>query len=64
MSFDFSGLDAEVKPAVVQIEISEKHPLILLANKLPWNKITEIVLYDLKNSTSKLKWWLGRKLNF
>ncbi len=44
------------------VEVSPTHPLIKLMNALNWEELAEIILPDLKKSTSKLQWWLGRKL--
>lgn len=35
---------------------------IKLANKLPWDRLAEIILIDLKKITLQHKWWLGRPL--
>jgi transposase, IS5 family len=42
--------------------VQETHPLIKLANTIDWARLMDLVLPDLKNSTTKLKWWFGRKL--
>jgi len=44
------------------VEVSPTHPLIKLMNALDWVDLEKLILPDLKKSTSKLKWWLGRKL--
>lgn len=44
------------------VEVSLAHPLIKLMNALDWVELEKLILPDLKRSTSKLKWWLGRKL--
>lgn len=44
------------------VEVSPSHPLIKLMNALDWVELEKLILPDLKKSTSKLKWWLGRKL--
>ncbi len=62
MSLDLSGCDATVVPAKIQINISCDHPLIRLAVALPWERLTGLVLEDLKGSTGKGFWWLGRRL--
>ena len=46
----------------IEICISEKHPLIRLANMLHWPTLFEIVIPDLKKTTNKGFWWIGRKL--
>jgi hypothetical protein len=62
MSIDYSGLKSKQMEAIVRIKINNDHPLIRLSNALPWEKLAEIILPDLKTTTSKSKWWLGRKL--
>lgn len=60
MSIDQSGFGAVAAKNVV-VEITDKNPLICLANALPWNEFIEMVLPDLK-ATKKCKWWMGRPL--
>ena len=62
MSIDFSGTDCKLESTTVEIYVSQDHPLIKLANTLDWQKIAELVIDDLKKTTAKLRWWLGRKL--
>ena len=62
MSIDVSGGDAQVKPTLVYIQVSADHPLIKLAMSLPWALLMAIVVEDLKKSTAKGFWWLGRKI--
>jgi transposase, IS5 family len=62
MSIGFSGLDTPCCMQPVTIEVSPKHPLIQLAQVLPWQALADMVLPDLKRTTPKGKWWLGRKL--
>lgn len=62
MSLCFSGLDEPCRLQPVTIEVSPEHPLIKLALVIPWSALAEIVLADLKGTTVKGKWWLGRKL--
>lgn len=62
MSLYYAGIDTKLKSTTVVIEVSEDNPLIKLANALDWREITEIVKDDLKNTTTKLLWWLGRRL--
>ena len=50
------------KSQKIIIEVSPAHPLIKLMNALDWEQLGQIILPDLKSSTHKLKWWLGRKL--
>lgn len=62
MSICSSGLDAPCAGQPVTIDVSPTHPLIQLAQVIPWAALAELVLPDLKQSTAKGQWWLGRKL--
>jgi hypothetical protein len=62
MSIGFSGLDTPCCMQPVTIEVSPTHPLIQLAQVIPWQALADMVLPDLKRTTPKGKWWLGRKL--
>ena len=62
MSICSSGVDAPCHGQAVTIEVAPAHPLIQLAQVIPWQDLAEIVLPDLKQTTAKGKWWLGRKL--
>jgi hypothetical protein len=44
------------------IDVLPTHPLMQLAQAIPWPALAERVFLDLKQSTAKGKWWLGRKL--
>ncbi len=63
MSFCTSGINQKLTNSKLIIYVTEDHPLIKLANTLDWERLIEVILPDLKNSTTKLKWWLGRKLS-
>ena len=62
MSIGFSGLDTPCCVHPVTIEVSPTHPLLQLARVIPWQTLADLVLPDLKRTTPKGKWWLGRKL--
>jgi transposase, IS5 family len=62
MSICSSGLDTLCCGQAVTIDVSPTHPLIQLAMVIPWHTLAESVLPDLKRTTAKGKWWLGRKL--
>src|SRR5499433_3616253 len=62
MSICSSGLDAPCRVQPVTIEVSPTHPLIQLAQVIPWPALAELVLPDLQQTTAKGKGWLGRKL--
>jgi len=56
------ALDAKVTSTTVQIHVAQDHPYIRLANALDWMKMAELISDDLKHSTLKRLWWVGRKL--
>lgn len=63
MSICISGLHNKIdKNETISIRVLSLHPLIKLSNSIDWTALHDLVLPDLKKSTSKLKWWLGRKL--
>src|SRR5215471_2938761 len=62
MSIGLSGLDTPCCVQPVTIDVSPTHPLIQLAQVIPWQALANMVLPDLKRTTAKGKWWLGRKL--
>jgi IS5 family transposase len=63
MSICQSGMSGRfLKAEKIVVEVSPTHPLIKLMNALNWEELGLIALPDLKKSTSKLQWWLGRKL--
>lgn len=62
MSICSSGLDAPCGGQLVTIDVAPTHPLLQLAQVIPWPTLAALVLPDLKQSTAKGKWWLGRKL--
>ncbi len=53
MSMCSSGLDAPCRALPVTIDISPTHPLIQLAQVVPWSVLAELVLPDLKQTTAK-----------
>lgn len=58
-----SGLGRRlIEPVSIKVKVGPNHPLITLMNTLDWNGLSDLVLPDLKMTTSKLKWYLGRKL--
>jgi transposase, IS5 family len=62
MSIDQSGLATQTTAQAVVVEIKKQHPLMKLSNILSWDKLATIVLPDLKATTKKGKWWMGRPL--
>lgn len=51
-----------LKAQKIVVDVLPTHPLVQLMNALNWEELGQIILSDLKKSTTKLKWWLGRKL--
>ena len=62
MSLCFSGLDTPCCVQPVIIDVSPVHPLLQLAQVIPWQALVDMALPDLQRTTAKGKWWLGRKL--
>ena len=62
MSLDISGCEVGVTAAPIRIFITSNHPLIRLANAMPWRALIDLVLMDLKSTTARGCWWTGRKL--
>jgi IS5 family transposase len=62
MSICSSGLEAPCCGQPVTIDVAPP-PLLQLAQVIPWPTLAALVLPDLKQTTAKGKWWLGRKLN-
>ena len=55
MSISFSGLDTPCCMQPVTIEVSPTHPLLQLAHVIPWQALVDMVLPDLKCTTTKGK---------
>lgn len=62
MSICSSGLSSSGPLQPVTIVVAPTHPLIQLAQLVPWQALAELVLPDLQHTTIKGKWWIGRKL--
>ncbi len=61
MSICQSGVNNIIQSGNIAISIPEQHPLIQLGQTLPWKELVELILPDLKKTTTGC-WWLGRKL--
>ena len=61
MSINQSGLKSKTLGGPITVSVSDNHPLIVLANSLPWQELFEIILPDLQKTTLG-KWWCGRAL--
>jgi len=62
MAIDLSGQDILPEEGFITVEIKKSHPLMQLARTLPWRTLIELVVKDLKNTTAKGCWWMGRKI--
>src|SRR5918999_3477272 len=62
MSICSSGLSSPGQLQPVTIAVAPAHPLIQLAQVIPWKALPHLVLPDLQHPTAKGKWWIGRKL--
>src|SRR3990167_1099220 len=62
MSIDYSGLNDKIVGRDMLITVKNNHPLIQLAQALSWDDLAEIVMPDLKSTTKKGRWWMGRAL--
>ena len=60
MSICYSGIKSKTLSGVFSIKIEETHPLIELANALPWEALADTIVPDIKRTGGQ--WWLGRKL--
>jgi IS5 family transposase len=61
MSICSSGLSSPGPLQPVTIAVAPSHPLIQLAQVIPWQALAQLVLPDLEHTT-KGKWGIGRKL--
>ena len=62
MTISVSGCDQTVQAKTLSISVESSHPLIKLANVLPWKVLAEPVIKDLKATTAKGFWNRGRTL--
>ena len=62
MSICDSGIGIKSFSQSISINVSNKHPLIILSNQLPWKAMYDLIEEDLKNSTLLKKLHFGRKL--
>lgn len=62
MSICDSGFGRKLFGQEIVLTVPQNHPLILLANQLPWDKMLLLVEHDLKQSTPLKRWNYGRKL--
>lgn len=62
MALSLEGAAAKVEAQAVSVSVSSSHPLLQLANVLPWMTLIALCVEDLKKTTAKGFWWTGRKL--
>ena len=62
MSINTSGLESKLQSTSVSIFVSKDHKLIKLANVLPLEEISDLVVADLRKTTESGFWWLGRPI--
>lgn len=62
MAIELSGIQMPIKAGVVTIKVNNTHPLIQLCNVLPWQLLTDLVVSDLKKTTKKGFWFMGRRI--
>jgi IS5 family transposase len=62
MSICDSGIGIKLFSQTISINVPQNHPLIILANQLPWETMYDLIEDDLKNSTLLKKLHYGRKL--
>ncbi|MCX6117987.1 MAG: transposase [Proteobacteria bacterium] len=63
MAISLEGASAKVDARAVLVAIPDKHPLIELANAIPWKTLMDQCVHDLKCTTPNGCWWTGRKIN-
>lgn len=62
MTISLEGASAKVDARTVLVAVPDQHPLIGLANALPWRMLVELCAEDLKRTTANGFWWTGRKI--
>ena len=62
MSICDSGFGQKLFPQKVIINVSDNHPLVVLANHLPWKEMLAMIEDDIRESTPRKKFYYGRKL--
>ena len=50
MTICYQGLEAKTEASAIVVSIQKNHPLIKLAQKIPWTKLAEIVIPDLQKT--------------
>lgn len=62
MSLSREGLSTRLYSATILTRVLSSHPLITLANALPWADLVSLIEDDLRKTTAKGFWWKGRRL--
>lgn len=62
MALCLDGMDTKLSGKTIAVVIGDDHPLITLSNALSWKQLSDLVIEDLKDTTAKGFWWLGRRL--
>lgn len=62
MSICDSGIGIKLFSQSITINVPKEHPLIILANQLPWEELFHLIEDDLRNGTVLKKLHYGRKL--
>lgn len=62
MSICDSGFGRKLFSQKVIVNVTENHPLVVLANQFPWEEMLALIEYDLSQSTLLKRLHYGRKL--
>ena len=62
MSFDTQGFDQAVTGTTITLNIADQHPLIKLAQTLPWPDLLDLILPDLKQTEKRSEQLMRDKL--
>jgi hypothetical protein len=63
LSLCHSGMDSRfLKTQKIVVDVLPTHPLIKLMNALDWERLGQIILPDLKKSTSQIKMVVRKKI--
>ena len=54
MSLNLEGFENKIEGATLVLTIANTHPLLKLANALPWETLLELILPDLKETKQLL----------
>ncbi len=54
MTISLEGASAKVDAGSVSVIVSENHPVMVLANSLPWETLMDLCDEDLKKTTKRV----------